>query len=54
MERRLAEAERALVAAVKAIADRREGLAKLTGQVNAAADRVDRGRRRDRPARRAR
>jgi chromosome segregation protein len=35
MERRLAEAERALVAAVKAIADRREGLAKLVGQVNA-------------------
>ena len=35
MERRLAEAERALVAAVKAIADRREGLAKLIGQVNA-------------------
>jgi chromosome segregation protein len=35
MERRLAEAERALVAAVKAIADRREGLAKLMGQVNA-------------------
>jgi chromosome segregation protein len=35
LERRLAEAERALVAAVKAIADRREGLAKLTGQVNA-------------------
>jgi chromosome segregation protein len=35
MERRLAEAEKALVAAVKAIADRREGLAKLIGQVNA-------------------
>jgi len=35
MERRLAEAEQALVAAVKAIADRREGLAKLVGQVNA-------------------
>jgi chromosome segregation protein len=35
MERRLGEAERALVAAVKAIADRREGLAKLVGQVNA-------------------
>jgi chromosome segregation protein len=35
MERRLTEAERALVAAVKAIADRREGMAKLIGQVNA-------------------
>jgi chromosome segregation protein len=35
MERRLSEAEKALVAAVKAIADRREGLAKLIGQVNA-------------------
>ncbi len=35
MERRLTEAEKALVAAVKAIADRREGLAKLIGQVNA-------------------
>src|SRR5262245_9269118 len=35
MERRLSEAEKALVAAVKAIADRREGLAKLVGQVNA-------------------
>ncbi len=35
MERRLAEAEKALVAAVRAIADRREGLAKLVGQVNA-------------------
>jgi len=35
MERRLAEAEKALVAAVKAIADRREGLARLVGQVNA-------------------
>ncbi len=35
MERRLADAEQALVAAVKAIADRREGLARLIGQVNA-------------------
>ena len=52
MERRLAEAEQALVAAVKAIADRREGLAKLVGQVNAMRTRSDRGRRRDRPARR--
>jgi chromosome segregation protein len=35
LERRLAEAERAVVAAVRAVADRREGLAKLAGQVNA-------------------
>jgi chromosome segregation protein len=35
LERRLAEAEHAVVAAVRAVADRREGLAKLTGQVNA-------------------
>jgi chromosome segregation protein len=40
LERQLAEAERALVAAVKAIADRREGLATLTGQVNAARTRT--------------
>src|SRR5262245_13297156 len=33
LEHELAAAERALVAAVKAIADRREGLAKLAGQV---------------------
>jgi chromosome segregation protein len=39
MERQLAFAERELVAAAKAIADRREGLAKLTGQVNAARTR---------------
>ncbi|SHF60699.1 condensin subunit Smc [Jatrophihabitans endophyticus] len=39
-ERRLSEAERAVVAAVRAIADRREGLAKLTGQVNALRTRV--------------
>src|SRR5439155_3627977 len=35
LERRLTQAEQALVAAVKAVADRREGLAKLAGQVNA-------------------
>ncbi|MEE6260910.1 chromosome segregation protein SMC [Plantactinospora sonchi] len=40
LERQLAEAERALVAAAKAIADRREGLAKLTGQVNSARART--------------
>ncbi len=40
LERDLAEAERALVNAVKAIADRREGLAKLTGQVDAARTRA--------------
>ncbi|MBV1848661.1 chromosome segregation protein SMC [Catellatospora tritici] len=40
LERQLAGAERALVAAVKAIADRREGMAKLTGQVNAARART--------------
>src|SRR5690606_11120254 len=39
-ERALAEAERELVAAAKAIADRREGLAKLTGRVEAARSRV--------------
>ncbi len=39
-ERRAAEAEKALVAAVRAVADRREGLAKLTGQVNAARSRT--------------
>src|SRR5690606_1121371 len=39
MERRLAEAEQALVAAVKAIADRREGLAKLVGPVKAMRSR---------------
>jgi chromosome segregation protein len=39
MERRLADAERALVLAVKAIADRREGLARLVGQVNAVRSR---------------
>jgi chromosome segregation protein len=40
LERRLVEAEQALVAAVKAIADRREGLAKLIGQVNAVRSRA--------------
>jgi chromosome segregation protein len=36
LERQLAYAERELVAAAKAIADRREGLAKLAGQVDTA------------------
>ncbi|WP_452124485.1 chromosome segregation SMC family protein [Fodinicola feengrottensis] len=40
IERRLSEAEKALVAAVRSVADRREGLAKLTGQVNAARSRT--------------
>ncbi|HEY1484583.1 MAG TPA: AAA family ATPase, partial [Micromonosporaceae bacterium] len=40
LERMLADAERQLVNAVKAIADRREGLAKLSGQVNAARTRA--------------
>ncbi|MBB5872205.1 chromosome segregation protein [Allocatelliglobosispora scoriae] len=40
LEHELAAAERALVAAVKAIADRREGLAKLAGQVSAARERT--------------
>jgi chromosome segregation protein len=40
LERRLTEAERAVVAAVRAVADRREGLAKLTGQVNAMRTRA--------------
>jgi chromosome segregation protein len=40
LERELADAERALVAAVKAIADRREGLAKLAGQVASARTRT--------------
>jgi chromosome segregation protein len=40
VERRLAEAEHALVAAVRAVADRREGLAKLGGQVNAVRTRA--------------
>ncbi|MFV2017096.1 chromosome segregation protein SMC [Micromonospora sp. LOL_023] len=40
LEAQLARAERALVAAAKAIADRREGLARLTGQVNSARART--------------
>ncbi|MEV0561253.1 chromosome segregation protein SMC [Dactylosporangium sp. NPDC050588] len=40
LERRLAFAERAIVAAHKAIADRREGLAKLAGQVESARSRA--------------
>ncbi|MBO4206356.1 chromosome segregation protein SMC [Micromonospora echinofusca] len=40
LERQLAAAERALVAAAKAAADRREGLARLTGQVNSARART--------------
>ena len=40
LERQLAAAERELVAAAKAIADRREGLARLTGQVNSARART--------------
>jgi chromosome segregation protein len=40
LERRLQWAEKALVAAHKAIADRREGLAKLTGQVESARSRT--------------
>ncbi|MEV0720786.1 chromosome segregation protein SMC, partial [Asanoa sp. NPDC050611] len=43
LERQLAAAEQALRAAAKAIADRREGLAKLTGQVNAARARSTSG-----------
>ncbi len=39
-EERLAGAEQALVAAVKAVADRREGLARLIGQVNAHRSRA--------------
>ena len=40
LEARLADAERALVAAARAVADRREGLAKLAGQVNALRTRA--------------
>src|SRR5688572_6671920 len=40
LERQLAAAENALRTAAKAIADRREGLAKLTGNVNAARART--------------
>ncbi|HEX2417720.1 MAG TPA: AAA family ATPase, partial [Micromonosporaceae bacterium] len=40
LEQELKRAEQALVAAVKAVADRREGLAKLAGQVNALRSRT--------------
>jgi chromosome segregation protein len=40
LEHELAAAEKALVAAVKAVADRREGLAKLAGQVASARTRA--------------
>lgn len=40
LEHELAAAEKALVAAVKAVADRREGLAKLAGQVASARTRT--------------
>ncbi|MET7750934.1 chromosome segregation protein SMC [Micromonospora sp. NPDC005367] len=43
LERQLAAAERELVAGAKAIADRREGLARLTGQVNSARARTTSG-----------
>ncbi|MEO6886828.1 MAG: chromosome segregation protein SMC [Jatrophihabitantaceae bacterium] len=43
LERRLTEAERGLVAAARAVADRREGLAKLVGQVNALRTRAAAG-----------
>jgi len=43
-ENELAEAERAVVAAVRAVADRREGLARLIGQVNALRTRAVAGR----------
>jgi len=41
VERRLTEAERALVAAVRAVADRREGLARLAGSVQSVRTRVE-------------
>ncbi len=44
LEGRLADAERAVVAAVRAVADRREGLARLAGQVNALRTRATSGR----------
>jgi chromosome segregation protein len=43
LERSLAAAEKALVAAHKAVADRREGLAKLAGQVQSARTRAHAG-----------
>jgi chromosome segregation protein len=51
MERRLADAEQALVAAVEAIADRREGWPSWSVR-STPCDPLDRGGRRDRPARR--
>ena len=42
-ERALADAERAVVAAARAVADRREGLAKLGGRVNALRTRASAG-----------
>ncbi|HEX8095380.1 chromosome segregation protein SMC, partial [Jatrophihabitans sp.] len=42
-ERELADAERAVLAAARAVADRREGLAKLAGQVNALRSRASAG-----------
>ena len=42
-ERELADAERALVAAARAVADRREGLATLAGRVNALRSRASAG-----------
>ena len=43
LERELADAERAVLAAARAVADRREGLAKLAGQVNALRSRASAG-----------
>src|SRR5439155_25758439 len=43
LETALAEAERAWVAAARALADRREGLARLAGEVAAARSRVSAG-----------
>ncbi|MDK3257734.1 chromosome segregation protein SMC [Blastococcus capsensis] len=43
LERALAEAEKAWVAAARALADRREGLARLSGEVAAARSRVGAG-----------
>jgi len=44
LEAALTEAERAWVAAARALADRREGLARLSGEVAAASSRVTAGR----------
>ena len=54
LEQRLAAAERALVAAARAVADRREGLARLGGQVDAVRTRLGATAGGDRPARRGR